>query len=101
MLSRISAFISIAASGQGRALAAALAIALALPSGSALARGAPDSFADLAQRLSPAVVNVSTTQTLQRNNVPDDMPFPPGSPFDESLAPGTATAPSSDYSRKG
>ena len=40
---------------------------------------APGSFADLAERLAPAVVNISTTQTIevQRRN-----PFA-GSPFDD------------------
>ena len=32
----------------------------------AVARGAPDSFADLAARLLPAVVNISTTQVLKK-----------------------------------
>lgn len=32
---------------------------------SALAKGAPDSFADLAERLLPMVVNVNTTQTIK------------------------------------
>ncbi len=37
-----------------------------------LAKGAPDSFADLAERLLPAVVNVNTTQTIKigRRSVP-------------------------------
>ena len=43
----------------------------------------PDSFADLAERLSPAVVNISTTTVVSRGN-PQDIPqFPPGSPFEE------------------
>ena len=44
---------------------------------------APDSFADLAERLLPTVVNVSTTQAvpeLKQENVPQ---FPPGSPFED------------------
>ena len=42
----------------------------------------PVSFADLAERLSPAVVNISTAQTVTRPNRP--MPqLPPGSPFRE------------------
>ncbi|HEY1723460.1 MAG TPA: DegQ family serine endoprotease [Magnetospirillaceae bacterium] len=51
----------------------------------ALAAGGPgpDGFADLAARLLPAVVNVSTTQTLKKEDVPDLPQFPPGSPFDE------------------
>jgi len=49
------------------------------------ARGAPDSFADLAARLLPAVVNVSTSQTVQqRQQSGPEMPmFPPGSPFEQ------------------
>jgi len=50
-------------------LAALLAVGL---SGSlsqmASARGAPDSFADLAEKSLPAVVNISTTQTLSSDN---------------------------------
>jgi serine protease Do len=54
----------------------------------AYARGAPDSFADLAAKLLPAVVNVSSTQTITaRNGGPDIGPevpmFPPGSPFEQ------------------
>ena len=66
----------------------ALVIALLLPAGAALARPAPDSFADLAAKLLPAVVNISTTQTIKpdkngRQAVPDLPQFPPGSPFEE------------------
>ena len=53
----------------------------------AIARGTPDSFADLAEKLLPAVVNVSSTQTMQVKNGPQagpDIPvFPPGSPFEQ------------------
>ncbi len=50
--------------------------------------GAPDSFADLAAKLLPAVVNISSTQTVQaRAGAPGagpEMPlFPPGSPFEQ------------------
>jgi len=58
-----------------------LLVAVALPS-AAQARGAPDSFADLAEKLLPAVVNISTTQKVSGRA--EDMPqfdFPPGSPF--------------------
>src|SRR5687767_1591729 len=46
--------------------------------------GAPSSFADLAAKVSPAVVNVSSTHVVQ-NQGPNGMPFnfPPGSPFEE------------------
>ena len=52
------------------------------------ARPAPDSFADLAARLLPSVVNISTTQTVKsdrgREHSGPEMPqFPPGSPFEE------------------
>jgi serine protease Do len=53
----------------------------------AVARGAPDSFADLAVKLLPAVVNVSSTQNVTAKNSPSigpEMPmFPPGSPFEQ------------------
>ncbi len=43
---------------------------------------APDSFANLATKLSPSVVNISTTTIIEnrKNNYPS---FPPGSPFEE------------------
>jgi serine protease Do len=56
----------------------------------------PDSFADLAEQLLPAVVNIATTQTVkqaerggggggggQQRRGPDIPQFPPGSPFEE------------------
>ena len=42
----------------------------------------PQSFADLAERLLPAVVNISTTQTVSGTG-PDIPRFPPGSPFED------------------
>ena len=42
----------------------------------------PESFADLAERLMPSVVNISTTQTVVTKNNPfPGLEFPPGSPF--------------------
>jgi serine protease Do len=48
-------------------------------------RALPESFSAVAEKLLPAVVNVSTTQALpQRQGPGSDMPqFPPGSPFEE------------------
>ena len=43
----------------------------------------PDSFADLAERLMPSVVNISTTQTIKTSANPLPFEFPPGSPFGE------------------
>ena len=61
---------------------------LVFPAGlpSAAARPAPDSFADLAEKLLPSVVNISTTQTVksERQGEQSGRPqFPPGSPFEE------------------
>ena len=70
------------------------------------AKPIPDSFANLAEKLLPAVVNVSTTQTVQSgggNNMPPfpfPFPLPPDSPFNEFFKdypdqqrPGTPPAP--------
>ena len=45
---------------------------------------APTSFADLAERLMPSVVNISTTQTVVTKSNPfPGFEFPPGSPFED------------------
>jgi serine protease Do len=49
----------------------------------AVARVAPDSFADLAQQLLPSVVNISTTQTVEGSAGIELPKLPPGSPFEE------------------
>src|SRR5215469_6132684 len=76
-----------------RAAMAALAVTVAVPfvsvpAAPGYARTAPDSFADLAAKLLPAVVNISSTQALQaRAGGPGAGPeiplFPPGSPFEQ------------------
>ena len=43
----------------------------------------PASFADLAEKLMPSVVNISTTQTVTTNANPFPFQFPPGSPFED------------------
>lgn len=49
----------------------------------ARAAAAPESFAELADKLLPAVVNISTTQVIE-NRTQQEMPqFPPGSPFED------------------
>ena len=76
------------------AAVAALAFTLIQVPQAVQARSAPDSFADLAERLLPAVVNISTTQVAkqaeqrggERNNNrrgPEVPQFPPGSPFED------------------
>ena len=64
-----------------RALAAAFAVGTAAFAPHAGARGAPDSFADLADRLLPTVVNISTAQTQDRGGARPDLPE--GGPFEE------------------
>ena len=43
----------------------------------------PDSFANLAEKLMPSVVNISTTQTVKTTTNQFPFQFPPGSPFGE------------------
>ena len=47
------------------------------------AKNTPESFADLAEKLMPSVVNISTTQTIVTNINPFPFEFPPGSPFED------------------
>jgi len=48
------------------------------------AKDIPESFADLAERLMPSVVNISTTTTVITNSNPfKGFQFPPGSPFED------------------
>lgn len=49
----------------------------------AAARGAPDSFAELAERLSPAVVNITTSTMVAGRNLPAMPRAPRGSPLEE------------------
>ncbi|MCC7273887.1 MAG: DegQ family serine endoprotease [Alphaproteobacteria bacterium] len=78
------------ASRSGAVIAAALSAVLAWTP-AASARAAPESFADLAAKLLPSVVNVSTSQQVkpgsqsqsERRRLPEMPQFPPGSPFEE------------------
>ena len=47
------------------------------------AKNPPSSFADLAEKLMPSVVNISTTQTIKTQSTPFPFQFPPGSPFED------------------
>tara|TARA_B100000686_G_scaffold342836_1_gene422669 strand:+ start:676 stop:2085 length:1410 start_codon:yes stop_codon:yes gene_type:complete len=47
------------------------------------AKPVPESFADLAEKLMPSVVNISTTQTVRTSSNQFPFQFPPGSPFEE------------------
>ena len=57
-------------------------LAMVWLSDAALARGAPDSFADLSARLLPTVVNIATTQTLKASPGAT-LNVPPGSPLQD------------------
>tara|TARA_B100000700_G_scaffold322144_1_gene422983 strand:+ start:471 stop:1892 length:1422 start_codon:yes stop_codon:yes gene_type:complete len=58
-------------------------IFLVLPSTYSYSKTAPSSFADLAEKLMPSVVNISSTQTIKTNANPFPFQFPPGSPFED------------------
>jgi serine protease Do len=87
--------VSLFSLGLRRAGAVALFVVVtALPVGKgpigtspATARPAPDGFADLAARLLPSVVNISTTQTVKpeqhSQRTPELPQLAPGSPFEE------------------
>ena len=47
------------------------------------AKEIPSSFADLAEKLMPSVVNISTTTTVTTRSNPFPFEFPPGSPFED------------------
>ena len=47
------------------------------------AKNVPASFADLAEKLMPSVVNISATQTIKTTTNPFPFQFPPGSPFED------------------
>ena len=66
-------------------LIAMIAAATLLLGGTAQAKAPPGSFADLAEKLLPAVVNISTTSVrkARRRRGPRTPSLPPGSPFEE------------------
>ena len=61
------------------------ALAMVLSSLPAAAKSAPDSFADLADRLLPSVVNISSTQVVREDRGPQAPQLPEGSPFGDSF----------------
>ena len=50
---------------------------------SASSKEIPSSFADLAEKLMPSVVNISTTTIITTQSNPFPFQFPPGSPFED------------------
>ena len=48
-----------------------------------ISQNKPGSFADLAEKLMPSVVNISTTTIIKTQSNPFPFQFPPGSPFED------------------
>jgi serine protease Do len=71
--------------GVRRLAPAALLLAFLAAPLAAQARAVPESFADLVERLSPAVVGIATerARTAAEQAPPFPFEFPPGSPFEE------------------
>ncbi len=54
------------------------------PTSAVQSKNAPISFADLAEKLMPSVVNIASTQTIKTTSNPfKQFQFPPGSPFED------------------
>ena len=60
-----------------------LVVLINLSSQHVYAKSTPISFADLAEKLMPSVVNIASTQTIKTNSNPFPFQFPPGSPFED------------------
>ena len=58
-------------------------IFISLPASYTYGKTTPSSFADLAEKLMPSVVNISSTQTVKTTSNPFPFQFPPGSPFED------------------
>ena len=65
------------------AIALMVFFAMTVISASTNAKSAPESFADLAEKLLPSVVNISTTQAIEAGKGPEIPQLPPGSPFED------------------
>jgi len=60
-----------------------IVILLSFSSSTVFGKTIPGSFADLAEKLMPSVVNISSTQTIKTTSNPFPFEFPPGSPFED------------------
>ena len=58
-------------------------IVLSFPISFTHAKNVPSSFADLAEKLMPSVVNIASTQTIRTTSNPFPFEFPEGSPFED------------------
>lgn len=64
-------------------VAACMAIIILFGSGAAFARSGPESFADLAEKIMPAVVNISASTTVDASKQRAMPQMPKGTPFDD------------------
>jgi len=69
--------------GVNPVFAGLMALVIVAWAGMAQAKTAPESFADLAEKLLPSVVNISTTQTVKGREGQGMPQLPPGSPFED------------------
>ena len=74
---------SVAHVGKSYVRPVVMAFAIIFISTNLFASERPDSFADQVEKLSPAVVNISTTTIVNDGQAMDMPQFPPGSPFEE------------------
>jgi len=58
-------------------------ILLSFPNALVYSKSIPSSFADLAEKVMPSVVNIASTQTVKTTSNPFPFQFPPGSPFED------------------
>jgi len=58
-------------------------ILLSFPNALVYSKSIPSSFADLAEKVMPSVVNIASTQTIKTTSNPFPFQFPPGSPFED------------------
>ena len=83
---------------QSRSLLLALGLGLSLalvPALQTRAESAPDSFADLAEQISPSVVNITTSAIVAASTEGGPM-VPEGSPFEEFFKDFNQQGPGSD-----
>ena len=60
-----------------------IAILIIFPISISYSKNIPSSFADLAEKLMPSVVNIASTQIVKTPANPFPFQFPPGSPFED------------------